>query len=290
MIKFFASIIIIWISIVTSFAQTTPEVKNVDFTVVNDTMFIFYDIANIKEQERFTVSVCIKTINGKIINPQTLTGDIGKNIKGGKDKKIVWDITKDNVSIDEEGYVEITAKFVFEQPPVVNKSVIDKVPIAKNPVIEKDSVANKPVIDKVPVANKSHIGTGKAILFSTLLPGLGNTKLSEGKPYWLFGIASYSCLAGGVIMSLSSSSAIKNYNAETTENDRDKSFSKSKSTGQTATYLFIGAGVLWVGDLIITAVQGGKSNKATSMNKRITIGYNYDTAMKQPLMMIKYKF
>ena len=63
MIKFFASIIIIWISIVTSFAQTTPEVKNVDFTVVNDTMFIFYDIANIKEQERFTVSVCIKTIN-----------------------------------------------------------------------------------------------------------------------------------------------------------------------------------------------------------------------------------
>jgi len=268
MIKFFASIIIIWISIVTSFAQTTPEVKNVDFTVVNDTMFIFYDIANIKEQERFTVSVCIKTINGKIINPQTLTGDIGKNIKGGKDKKIVWAITKDNVSIDEEGYVEITAKFVFAQLPVTNK----------------------PVIDKVPVANKSHIGTGKAILFSTLLPGLGNTKLSEGKPYWLFGIASYSCLAGGVIMSLSSSSAIKNYNAETTENDRDKSFSKSESAGKTATYLFIGAGVLWVGDLIITAVQGGKSNKATSMNKRITIGYNYDTAMKQPLMIIKYKF
>jgi len=279
MIKIIASVIIILSGIVGSFAQTTPEVKNVDFTVVNDTMFIFYDIANIKEQERFTISVCIKTINGKVIEPKALTGDIGKNIKGGKDKKIVWAITKDNVSIDEEGYVEITAKFVFEQLPVTNNPVIDKVPVASNPVI-----------DKVPVANKARIGTGKAILLSTLLPGLGNTKLSGGKPYWLLGVASYSCLAGGYVMSLSSSTALKDYNVAVTEPERDKSFSKSKSAGQTATYLFFGAGALWVGDLIITAVQGGKSSKATSMNKHITIGYNYDTAMKQPLMIIKYKF
>lgn len=279
MIKNFTSIIIILASIVTSFAQTTPEVKNVDFAVVNDTMFIFYDIANIKEQERFTVSVCIKTVTGKVIEPKALTGDIGNNIKGGKNKKIVWAITKDNVSIDEEGYVEITAKFVFE-----------KIPVANNPVIDKAPVVNNPVIDKGSIVNKTYIGTGKAILLSTLLPGLGNTKLSEGKPYWLLGVASYGCLGGGIMMWLNSSTALKNYNTATTEDARDKSFSKSKSAGQNATYLFIGAGALWVGDLIITAVQGGKSNKATSMNKRISVGYGYDTAMKQPLMMIKYKF
>jgi len=40
---------------------------------------------------------------------------------------------------------------------------------------------------------------GKMILLSTAVPGLGQSRISKGKPWWLTGVAAYGALAGGLI-------------------------------------------------------------------------------------------
>jgi hypothetical protein len=260
-------------------AQTGKEVRNIDFTVINDTMVILYDFANSSEQDIFTVSVSVKTINGKVFNPKTITGDVGNNVKGGRDKRIVWNVAKDNISLDEEGFIEITATIKIKKPIT-----------ADNNIVEKDNKDKSPVVNQNIQSSTKTTSTGKAILLSTVMPGLGNSKLSEGKPYWIIGVASYSCLAGGIITSISSSSALKNYNSAATEESRDSYYTKSENNANLSTYLFIGAGVLWVGDLIFTAVQGSSNKKETAMNKRIVFGYGYDVAVNKPVMTIGLKF
>ena len=239
-------------------AQTKPEVKNVNFAIVNDTMFIYYDLINSDFKELFTVSIIVKTTSGKVIYPKALSGEIGDNINGGKRKKIIWAITNDNAFIDEEGYVEITAK------PI----------IAKAPEIVK---------------NKSNISTGNALVRSTLFPGWGNSKLT-GKPYWIIGIVSYGVLGAAFLEGLSSASTYNSYLNETNETNRDNYYAQAVKYDKTTKYLFATAGTLWVADFVLTAVQGKKKNKATSMTKNISVGYTYNAAMNKPMMMVRYKF
>src|SRR3990172_450083 len=65
----------------------------------------------------------------------------------------------------------------------------------------KDSVfLNEEVTVKVNAEKyvKSY-NKGSAILLSVLVPGLGQSKMSKGKPFWLMGVASYGALAGGLV-------------------------------------------------------------------------------------------
>ena len=48
------------------------------------------------------------------------------------------------------------------------------------------------------------------------MPGLGQTKISKGKPYWLTGVAAYGALAGGFIVH---QSYLKTYDSYRVEED-----------------------------------------------------------------------
>ena len=43
---------------------------------------------------------------------------------------------------------------------------------------------------------------GKAIAFSAVVPGLGITKLRNGGPYWLIGVADYGCQVSGITLNI----------------------------------------------------------------------------------------
>lgn len=90
-------------------AQSRAEIRNVDFSVRNDSLFVTYDLDKAGKDERFDVLLKISTPSGKIISPYTMSGDVGANIPGGKAKQIIWSISKDNIAINEDIAVEVFA-------------------------------------------------------------------------------------------------------------------------------------------------------------------------------------
>ncbi len=94
---------------------------------------------------------------------------------------------------------------------------------------------------------------GPVIIKSAIMPGLGQTKINQGKPWWLVGIAAYGTLAGGFVFN---SSYHNNYDAYTIETDpleRADLFDQSQKDKQLSNIMFVSAAAIWVGNLIWVA-------------------------------------
>ena len=89
------------------------KVDNVRFQDQGETILIHYDLHGDIEK-KFHVSVMLSYDYGQTfeIQPRTLSGDVGKKIAPGKDKEIVWHMTKDYASgLIGDGFVfAVTAK------------------------------------------------------------------------------------------------------------------------------------------------------------------------------------
>jgi hypothetical protein len=121
-------------------------------------LIIFYDIVSKDLSDQFYIWVEIKKSNGELIKANSLSGDVGANVKAGVNKKIIWSPEKDSVYLDDEVSVEVKAEKYLKS---FNK--------------------------------------GSMILKSMVFPGWGQTEISNGKPWWIAGIAVYGTLAGGII-------------------------------------------------------------------------------------------
>lgn len=97
----------------------------------------------------------------------------------------------------------------------------------------------------VELFNKGHL-----LILSTAIPGLGQTKISKGKPYWLTGLATYGALAGGIIYH---SSYIKNYDRYRVEEDVTKRadlYNQAQTQMNTSRVLLISSAALWTANII----------------------------------------
>jgi hypothetical protein len=121
-------------------------------------LVIFYDIVSKDLSDQFYIWVEIKKSNGELIKANSISGDVGANVKAGNNKKIIWSPEKDSVYLDDEVSVEVKAEKYIKS---FNK--------------------------------------GSMILKSMAFPGWGQTEISNGKPWWIAGIAVYGTLAGGII-------------------------------------------------------------------------------------------
>ena len=92
-------------------AQETPnsQVVNVDFELKNTRIITTYDIVNHADSDKFTVSIKIQNAKGESISATALTGDIDSNITGGYNKRIVWDLMKDQIILDDSITVKVEA-------------------------------------------------------------------------------------------------------------------------------------------------------------------------------------
>lgn len=247
-------------------AQSKAGIFNVDFTVNRDSLIVTYDILKSKFSERFNITFTVKAITGKTYSPKTVYGDIGNNVFGGKGKRIIWEIAKDNVLIDEEIFVEVHGQPVFETEQVVQKE------------------------EPAPVTNNWDDGSrtfskGGALALSAILPGLGITKQKEGGAYWLLSIATYGLAAGGIILNASSSSTYDKYTAATTAEERNSLYDKALSQNKTGNILIYSAIGVWVGNMVWTLL---------TPNKIKTTGFSYggtvDPVGHKPLLCLRYKF
>jgi hypothetical protein len=91
---------------------------------------------------------------------------------------------------------------------------------------------------------------GSMVLLSTAVPGLGQTKISKGKPYWIAGAVAYGAVAGGILMHSSYSKTYDQYLAESDAVERTNLYDKSQSQLTLSTALLISAAAIWVGNIV----------------------------------------
>ena len=70
-------------------------------------LHIAYNIDNKKITGKFHIEIKFNRQNGDSITPKSITGDVGDNIKSGNNKRIIWDLGKDAIYLDEDISVEI---------------------------------------------------------------------------------------------------------------------------------------------------------------------------------------
>ncbi|NQV03360.1 MAG: hypothetical protein HQ542_11985 [Bacteroidia bacterium] len=261
-------------------AQSKAQITEVDFFVRNDTLFVSYDLIKTKKNEWFEVTLTVKTLTGKVINPVALSGHAGKFIAGGKGKQIVWAITKDNVFIDDEIYVELRAPLMGTQQtePAVTR--------------EEPKVTKEPeYASKQPGEHLSRTySKGGALALSAIVPGLGITKQKEGGAYWLMGVATYGAVAGGVVLNLLANSDYNKYKDATSPSssasaaDLDAFYNSATSKAQIGKILYYSAAGIWVANMVWTALTPNKVKSAFSFHAV------YDPSVNKPMISMTVKF
>lgn len=85
----------VFVSNVTLHAQAV-QVKNVSFEQEDDRIVVKYDLVG-KPGKKYTVTLRGSDNSGRTygIDPSAVTGDVGKDITSGYEKKIIWRLTAD---------------------------------------------------------------------------------------------------------------------------------------------------------------------------------------------------
>jgi hypothetical protein len=110
---------------------------------------------------------------------------------------------------------------------------------------------------------------GSALLMSTIMPGLGQTKISNGKPFWLIGVASYGILAGGIIFHTNSISSYDDYLVEQDPAKRDDLFAKSQQQLNISNVMFVSSAAAWVLNLVWIAATPNRYKPLKHVKVRI---------------------
>ncbi len=159
-----------------AYSQEQITISKPTLELIGSKLIIEYDISNSDPSDFFIIWIEVSDSHGNKIAALSLSGDHGDDIRGGKNKSIIWDLEKDNILLNEQISIEVKAE--------------KKAVTASSP--EKT--------DSEPLPFEPKISRGDIIFSSMLFPGLGQTRNSGGKPYWIMGVAFYGCIAGSVYM------------------------------------------------------------------------------------------
>jgi hypothetical protein len=129
---------------------------------------------------------------------------------------------------------------------------------------------------------------GSMILASIALPGLGQTKISKGKPFWLMGVVSYGTLAGGMIIHSSYNKTLDAYTAETEPVERADLWDKSQQQKKISGTLFVTAGAIWIGNLIWVAATPNKYKPL--QHSKFTLNVTPYEQRRITMLSFKYTF
>ncbi len=111
-----------------------------------------------------------------------------------------------------------------------------------------------------PVFNKTNM-----MLYSTLLPGLGQTKISGGKPYWLLGVLGYGCIGGAVWYNRQSAKSYDQYLYSHNREESNNYFNQSLKEDNISKALGYTALGIWVINLVWVALIPNKFETKTGL-------------------------
>ena len=118
--------------------------------MVNDNLCISYDIVGSTTKDKFNVNIEITQSDGSKLEAQSLSGDIGDSINGGKKKQIVWNFMADNIYLNNSIYVEIVANKII--PPATALTI--KLPHPMEPLDKPPKRIEITVKEQEPLKHK----------------------------------------------------------------------------------------------------------------------------------------
>ena len=236
------------------------EIENTDFGLKEGKIEIRYDLVKSKKEEIFTVFVLAISETGDTIQARSVTGDVNDNIPGGRGKVILWDYEKDNFYT--------TGRFS----------------------IEVHAISASPEITAKPSGGYPNLGM--ALLMSTALPGLGSTKLKDGKPHWIKGIAGYGSIALSYVYNKKAADSYDNYLPSMDTDVRKTYYDDAVLQKRLSTVFAASAIAIWALDYVCVIVSHNKLSKTTYNNQsqKVSFGYSYDPVFAQPLLSVRLTF
>jgi TM2 domain-containing membrane protein YozV len=252
-------------------AQTKAKIENIDFSAEGNKIIITYDIAGSLPEESFNIWIQVKTISGKLLNAKSTSGDIGKGVKGGSGKRIEWNYTLDQVTIDEEVTIEVYASLELAAPKTAETKTTEP--------------KTAPPAEKTATGRNIHVAP--ALVMSAVLPGLGKVYVKGHGANWLLGVLGYGMITGSVLLNHAAYDNLQKYNASYDETTRDDFYNQAVGQAAGSYVLATGAIVIWVVDFITTGVKAGKAKRSQS-HVQINSGFDHYTGM--PTVGLTYKF
>lgn len=201
--------------------ESKARIENISFEAVEwegTKVVVYYDLVNTSPIERFEIELAFVDDEDFYYYPKSVTEDIGPGIKGGKKKRIVWDVFQD---VDEIGRIKA----------IVNIASITEIP--GGPAY---------ALLSVPVP-------GLGDMFVT------NTKNAVIKPYYKT-ILAYGLVGYGVYQKYQSNKHYDDYMASITPGEFDDLYNKANSANRQF-YVFTSLGAaVWLSDVIWVAAKG----------------------------------
>ena len=90
-------------------AQPVSTITNPVLELKDNQIHIIYDILNSDTTDHYNIRLEITDSAGQVIDAHTFSGDIGEQVNGGNDKRIIWSFQADNVHIEGDLYIQIYA-------------------------------------------------------------------------------------------------------------------------------------------------------------------------------------
>ncbi len=205
---------------------TKAKVTNVDFYVKDKKIFVSYDIVNFSKIEKFIININFINDEGREFIPKSVSGDVKKEIEGGKQKQIVWNVMQDSINL----YGNIKARVFIEK--------IKLIPNGMGSALYSLAVP----------------GLGNRFVV--------NTKLSSIKPVYKT-VAVYGLLAYGLYQKTKADDFYTKYNDAIKQVDIDSYYDKSNSARQQFIISTAAGALIWLVDIGWVLYEGSKKSKKT---------------------------
>jgi hypothetical protein len=196
------------------------EVNNVRLFVEGDKVIVMYDIDNYSTKYLYNVSVTFQSTTK--ITPFALSGDVGKDIVAGKDRKLVWDIYQDIDGITGNLKAEVTA---------IKGTKLD------------------------------HLGMASNAFLSMMAPGLGDYFVIENKWHPILVHAAFvGCISAAVLFDSQSEDNYNQYLSAKNQTDIDNYYSTYLHNRDMRDNMIYATAAVYVYDLAFVFING-KLNK-----------------------------
>lgn len=242
---------------------------------------IVYDLRN--SQPTDSVYVRLQRRSGKLFAPviNSISGDLGTNRIDGRNQRIVWNLRRSGLLVNEE----VRALVLVKQMAVPATNVSR--PAEPRP--RRDSVVAAAMTDGV---ERPYRGPAWALL-SLLAPGVGNAFVQTPKPRVglrpLVTVAAYGLLIYGAGQQGEADQVYTSYANAGNEIAAEPFYQKANAANQRYFVATRVAAAIWVTDITLTLLRGFR-NQRNEKRGASPVTYHLNYQANTPVAVVRYTF
>jgi hypothetical protein len=129
---------------------------------------------------------------------------------------------------------------------------------------------------------------GSMMLYSAIVPGLGQTKIKKGKPWWLIGVATYGILGGGYVAHRNYLNTYDSYIVEEDPLKREDLYTQAQKQMNISNTLFVSGASVWIANILWVALI--PNNYLPLKNVSFSLDQSAGSFKGPVLFTLKYSF